>query len=77
MVKWKMRDPKSLTDSLEGFNPTNEEQKEKARVTVCHHSKDAEEAAITMKMLGIYPGQHDEEIDAFPLPRMPGGYPYR
>jgi hypothetical protein len=67
-----MRDPKSLPDSLEGFDPLSEGQKEKARVTVCHHSDDASAAAETMRMLGVYPGQQDDVVDVLPMPTMPG-----
>jgi hypothetical protein len=66
-----MRDPKSLTDSLEGFDPLSDQQKAKARITVCHWSEDAAQAAEIMKMLGIAPGQHDDD-DNRPILPLPG-----
>lgn len=68
-----VRDPKSLTDSLEGFDPISETQKAKARITVCHHCDDAAAAKDLMYMLGIFPGQRDEVVDMLPLPRVPAG----
>lgn len=58
------RDSKNLTDAVEYFDPLSQEQKEKARMTVCHFATDAEDAANLMLALGIHPTQEDEPVMA-------------
>ena len=55
------RDSKNLTDAVEYFDPLSQEQKEKARLTVCGLAENAEDATELMKMLGIHPSQDDED----------------
>lgn len=54
------RDSKNLTDAVEYFDPLSQEQKDKARITVCHFADNAKDAADLMLMLGIHPSQDDE-----------------
>lgn len=54
------RDSKNLTDAVEYFDPLSQEQKEKARMTVCHFAADSQDAADLMSALGIHPDQDDE-----------------
>jgi len=55
------RDSKNLTDQVEYFTPINDEQRDKARRTVCGFAKDASDAAELMLALGIHPSQDGEE----------------
>lgn len=54
------RDSKNLTDAVEYFDPLSQDQKAKARLTVCHFAKDVEDATNLMLALGIHPSQKDE-----------------
>ena len=54
------RDSKNLTDAVEYFDPLSQDQKDKARLTVCRFAADAEDAANLMLALGIHPSQDDE-----------------
>lgn len=54
------RDSKNLTDAVEYFDPLSQEQKDKARMTVCHFAKDTQDAVDLMLALGIHPSQDDE-----------------
>ena len=57
------RDSKNLTDAVEYFDPLSEDQKAKARKTVCHFSDNAEDAAELMWALGIHPNQNEDFLD--------------
>jgi hypothetical protein len=50
-----MRDSRSLTDLVEYFDPSTPKQIELARKTVCSMAKDANDADILLRMLGIHP----------------------
>lgn len=54
------RDSKNLTDAVEYFDPLSQEQKDKARMTVCQFAKDTQDAIDLMLALGIHPSQDDE-----------------
>lgn len=43
----------------------------KSRWTVCGNSKDAEEAAHFMRMLGIHPSQEEDELYEAGVPELP------
>lgn len=58
------RDSKNLTDAVEYFDPLSEDQKDKARITVCHFAEDVEDARNLMLALGIHPSQDDEQAMA-------------
>ena len=66
------RDSKNLTDAVEYFDPLSEEQKDKARLTVCHFAENANDAAELMMALGIHPNQSDEPVlaTALSLPKV-------
>ena len=49
------RDPRSLTDECEYFDPPSESQQEAARKTVCAFATDGEDAAMLLRMLGLHP----------------------
>jgi hypothetical protein len=54
------RDSKNLTDAVEYFDPLSQDQKEKARMTVCHFAENTTDATELMMALGIHPSQNDE-----------------
>lgn len=54
------RDSKNLTDVVEYFDPLSEDQKSRARMTVCHFAENVEDATELMFALGIHPSQTDE-----------------
>jgi hypothetical protein len=56
------RDSKNLTDAVEYFDPLSEDQKSKARLTVCGLANDAEDAKELMLALGIHPSQDDDPV---------------
>ena len=51
------RDPRSLTDECEFFDPPTELQQEAARKTVCGMAIDADDAAMLLRMLGLHPNE--------------------
>lgn len=51
------RDPRSLTDECEYFDPPSESQQEAARKTVCGMATDPEDAAMLLRMLGLHPNE--------------------
>jgi hypothetical protein len=56
------RDSKNLTDAVEYFDPLSQDQKEKARMTVCHFAENATDATELMMALGIHPSQDDDSV---------------
>lgn len=56
-----------MTDLVDYFDPVTEEQRERARYTVCANAagytpeEQLQDATTLMKMLGIFPGQEDEQ----------------
>lgn len=54
------RDSKNLTDAVEYFDPLSQEQKAKARITVCHFAENTEDAINLMMALGVHPSQADD-----------------
>lgn len=64
------RDSKNLTDAVEYFDPLSQDQKDKARLTVCHFAKDAEDAKELMLALGIHPSQDEPVLVASMLPKV-------
>ena len=70
------RDSKNLTDQVEYFTPLNEDQRAKARRTVCGFAESAEDAAELMRALGIHPSQDGEDgpiLDPIPAINSFGG----
>ena len=55
------RDSQNLTDQVEYFTPLSEDQRSKARRTVCGFAENATDAAELMLALGIHPSQDGEE----------------
>ena len=55
------RDSKNLTDQVEYFTPLSDDQREKARRTVCGMAENATDAAELLKILGLHPSQDGEE----------------
>lgn len=51
------RDPRSLTDECEFFDPPTESQQEAARKTVCSMAESAEDATLLLRMLGLHPNE--------------------
>ena len=51
------RDPRSLTDECEFFDPPTEDQQAAARKTVCGMAIDSEDAAMLLRMLGLHPNE--------------------
>lgn len=58
------RDSKNLTDAVEYFDPLSQDQKSKARLTVCHFAENTEDAVNLMLALGIHPSQDEESVMA-------------
>jgi hypothetical protein len=56
------RDSKNLTDAVEYFDPPTEDQRAKARLTVCGLAKDADDARELMLVLGIHPSQDEDPV---------------
>lgn len=56
------RDSKNLTDVVEYFDPLSQDQKSKARMTVCHFAENSQDATDLMLALGIHPSQDDEDL---------------
>lgn len=63
-----VRDSRVLTDEVEFFDPLSEEQKDAMRKLICAHadgddiSEQAADALMLMMMLGVFPGQDEEEM---------------
>lgn len=55
-----MRDSKNFTAVCDNAEEPSDDQKAAARKTVCANAENAEDAAILLKMLGLYPGQESE-----------------
>ena len=53
----------SIGSSIPKAHQVPEEIKQAARLTVCAHSLDKNEAAMLMKMLGIHPSQEASELN--------------
>jgi hypothetical protein len=56
------RDSKNLTDVVEYFDPLSQDQKSKARLTVCHFAENSKDATELMLALGIHPSQNEDEL---------------
>lgn len=56
-----MIDPGALTDLCEYFDPLTDQQKDRARRTVCACATDAADAAELLRALGLYPGQETDD----------------
>ena len=56
------RDSKNLTDVVEYFDPLSQDQKSKARITVCHFAENSTDARDLMLALGIHPSQNEDEL---------------
>jgi hypothetical protein len=56
------RDSKNLTDAVEYFDPPSQEQKQKARMTVCCFAENADDATELMMALGIHPNQDEDSV---------------
>ena len=58
------RDSKNLTDVVEHFDPLSQDQKSKARLTVCHFAENSNDARDLMLALGIHPSQKEDDFPA-------------
>jgi hypothetical protein len=67
------RDSKNLTDVVEYFDPLSEEQKAKARVTVCHFAENTTDATELMLALGIHPSQNEDFSRVGGIPKINEG----
>lgn len=62
-----VRDSRVLTDLVEYFDPPSEETKAAMRKLICAHAdgnditEQAADALMLMYMLGVFPGQDEEE----------------
>jgi len=65
------RDHEARTAEITDCDPLDATTLHKARLTVACNSATPEEAAETMRMLGIHPDQADEESYATRVPNMP------
>lgn len=67
------RDSKNLTDAVEYFDPLSEEQKARARMTVCHNAESVSDAIDLMFALGIHPTQNEDLSRVGPIQKINEG----
>lgn len=51
----------ALIETVDHFDPLTDEQRHAAALVVCGNAVDADEAHTFMAMLGLLPGQEDED----------------
>ena len=67
------RDSKNLTDAVEYFDPLSEEQKSRARMTVCNMAENVTDATNLMFALGIHPSQNEDLSRVGPIAKINEG----
>lgn len=69
-----MRDSRNVTAVCDDAEELAPDQVLAARRTVAANSENAEQATETMQMLGIFPGQQNEQFATNTLPQPPRSF---